>query len=169
MARKRVDAGMRASMQSINESAGGSQLSINSHDLFSNDIDEPLAPQFENFRQRTQSNVSMSANISPPRYDDYEINSWPNNQNNNNNMDTTPQQNQAVNELLTRTDQMRLDSSNERRLTNGSPKYLPQIKEEYKVRAILKIIFLFFSTTKFPKHPNKCVLILCTANRLSII
>ncbi|CAD5206763.1 unnamed protein product [Bursaphelenchus okinawaensis] len=141
-ARKRVELGIRGSMQSINETA--SQLSINSHDNF-NDTDDGFGSQFETFRGRTQSNVSMPGGLSPQQttFDDFEFPPWAAT---NGPIDIgpppqpTPQANQAVNELLDRTDQMRLDSESEsRRLNNGlsmsaqhSPQFMPQIKEEPK-------------------------------------
>uniref|UniRef100_A0A1I7RY46 Forkhead box protein O n=1 Tax=Bursaphelenchus xylophilus TaxID=6326 RepID=A0A1I7RY46_BURXY len=142
-ARKRVEMGIRGSMQSINETS--SQLSINSHDTF-NDTDDGFGSQFETFRGRTQSNVSMPGGLSPQQnsFEDFEFPPWAAS---NGPMDmgpppqVTPQNNQAVNELLDRTDQMRLDSENEaaRRLNNGlslsaqhSPQFMPQIKEEPK-------------------------------------
>jgi hypothetical protein len=108
---------IRSSVQGLNET--GSQLSVNSHDLFNNDVDDGnlVGPNFEKFRSRTQSNISVGASSSPRTFDEYPP--WLNK--------NTPLSGSVasnVNEIMSRTDQMCLDAAE-----TVAPDYKNGIKE----------------------------------------
>lgn len=115
-----MEAGICGSSKGLNDSVAGSQLSITSQDLFNDVNDDSLGPDFERFRARTQSNLSMPGKASP-HYDDFEFPSWVNSASNVNS--TLSSQlgpiNSNVNEIMNRTDQMRLDSVD----TVGPPEF----------------------------------------------
>jgi len=107
-ARKRLEVGsIRGSTQGL-DSVTGSQLSMASQDLF-NEAEDGLGPNFDRFRARTQSNLSMPGGNSP-HFEDYEYPSW-----GNTNADVSLGSQLGpiatnVNEIMNRTDQMRLDN-----------------------------------------------------------
>ncbi|KAI6182562.1 (pine wood nematode) hypothetical protein [Aphelenchoides bicaudatus] len=107
-ARKRVEMNnsLRNSTQAL-DSVTGSQLSLASD--FYNDGEDSLGANFETFRARTQSNVSMPGNSSPNQFEDFEYPPWVNQGNASLGSQLGPITSH-VNELLDRTDQMRLDN-----------------------------------------------------------
>lgn len=112
--RKRLDL-MNESLSSVTESAQSYR------DL----LDEGIGgSDFESFRSRTQSNVSVvSQRISPPMesFDDFKYPGWGSQTLSMHNSGT------AMNELLDRTDQIRLDTE---------PEFCQLQKPESKVRSI---------------------------------
>lgn len=76
-ARKRVELGsIKGSMPGLTDSVTGSQLSITSQDLYQ-DNEDSLGANFERFRARTQSNLSMPGNSSPHQYvEDFDYPNW---------------------------------------------------------------------------------------------
>jgi len=120
-ARKRVEmAQMRGPLHSAGSSAIGSTASILSHEIY-NDQDDALNANFDTFRQRTQSNLSVTGNNSriSPTLDQFEDFDFPPPPWSLNNQERSS--NPEVNEIMGRTDQMRLDSNpNEFRAPSGS-------------------------------------------------
>lgn len=82
-----------------------------SQDLFSEVNEDSLGPQFERFRARTQSNLSMPGKSSPHYNEDFEFPSWVNNTNTGNSSlgSQLGPITSNVNEIMDRTDQIRLD------------------------------------------------------------
>ncbi|CAD5206764.1 unnamed protein product [Bursaphelenchus okinawaensis] len=119
--RKRIDMMNDSSLSSLNESAQSHR------DLL--DRDEGLgASDYETFRSRTQSNVSMPGQrITPPMegFEEYKLPPW-------SGQPLPPQAPSGmINELLDRTDQIRLDSEEYRQL-RPSGQLVQPVKSEQK-------------------------------------
>lgn len=102
---------VRGSTQGLVDSVTGSQLSMTSQDLYNDGGEDSLGANYERFRARTQSNISMPGKSSP-NYEDYEYPPWVNANNG-----TTSLGSQLgpitsnVNEIMDSTAQMRLDNT----------------------------------------------------------
>jgi hypothetical protein len=83
---------------------------MTSQDMFNDGGEDSLGTNFERFRARTQSNLSMPGNSSPHQFDDYDYPPWMNAANNTSLSSQLGPINSNVNDLLDRTDQMRLDT-----------------------------------------------------------
>lgn len=77
-ARKRVEMLRNSTQGGLNDSVGGSQLSMTSQDPYNED--DSLGANFEHFRARTQSNVSsiLGGNSSPQQFEDFDYPPWAN-------------------------------------------------------------------------------------------
>lgn len=98
---------VRGSTQGLVDSVTGSQLSITSQDLFNDGGEDSLGANYERFRARTQSNISMPGKSSP-KYEDYEYPPWVNANNGTTSLGPITSN---VNEIMDSTAQMRLDNT----------------------------------------------------------